>query len=92
MNIPPHPGKTHETAVLAKPEAVPSTHCNESYDVVRPAIHIVLLNYDLFPKEPEFYATYHLANDVTHKIYTGKFTLSVPSLNEKSNRGCRIYN
>lgn len=53
----------------------------EPYSHVRPAIHIGLLDYDLFPEEPEFYATYHLANDVTHRIYTSKFSLSVLSLN-----------
>lgn len=52
----------------------------EPYSIIRPAIHIGFLDYDLFPDEPEFYATYHLANDVTHRIYTGKFTLSVLSL------------
>lgn len=54
----------------------------ESYSKVRPAIHIGFLDYDLFPEAPEFYATYHMANDVTHQIYTGKFTLSVLSLNQ----------
>lgn len=52
----------------------------ESYNNVRPAIHIGFLDFDLFPDEPEFYATYHLANDITHRIYTGKFALSVLSL------------
>ena len=54
----------------------------EPYSKIRPAIHIGFLDYDLFPDNPEFYATYHLANDTTHQIYTRKFTLSVLSLNQ----------
>lgn len=53
----------------------------ETYSQIRPAIHIGFLDYDLFPEEPEFYANYHLSNDVTHRIYTRKFSLSVLSLN-----------
>ena len=53
-----------------------------SYADTKAAIHIGILDYDLFPEdEARFYTTYHLADDVTHKIYTGKFQLSVLYLN-----------
>ncbi len=52
----------------------------ESYSKIKPAIHIGFIDFDLCPEEPEFYSTYHLANDVTHRIYTSKFTLSVVNL------------
>ena len=53
-----------------------------SYADTKAAIHIGILDYDLFPEEEtRFYTTYHLADDVTHKIYTGKFQLSVLYLN-----------
>jgi len=53
----------------------------ESYLQTRSAIHIGFIDFDLFAEEsPEFYATYHLANDKTHHIYTSKFTLSVVNL------------
>ena len=57
-------------------------HAGEDYLETNTAIHIGILDYDLFPEdEARFYTTYHLADDVTHKIYTGKFQLSVLYLN-----------
>ena len=54
----------------------------EDYFEANAAIHIGILDYDLFPEdEARFYTTYHLADDVTHKICTGKFQLSVLYLN-----------
>ena len=54
----------------------------EDYFEANTAIHIGILDYDLFPEdEAKFYTTYHLADDITHKIYTGKFRLSVLYLN-----------
>lgn len=34
----------------------------QEYDVVSPVIHIVFLNYTLFPESPEFYITHKLIN------------------------------
>ena len=57
-------------------------NAGEDYVETNTAIHIGILDYDLFPEEEaRFYTTYHLADDVTHKIYTGKFQLSVLYLN-----------
>lgn len=57
-------------------------HKGGSYANAKTAIHIGILDHDLFPEdEARFYTTYHLADDVTHKIYTGKFQLSVLYLN-----------
>ena len=52
----------------------------ESYLQVQPAIHVGILDFDLFPQQPEFYATYHLSNDLTHKKYSDKLRLSVLQL------------
>lgn len=52
----------------------------DSYLKIKPAIHIGILNFDLFPETPEFYANYHLSNDVTHKKYSDNFRLSVLQL------------
>ena len=57
-------------------------NAGEDYLDTNTAIHIGILDYDLFPEdEARFYTTYHLADDITHKIYTGKFQLSVLYLN-----------
>lgn len=52
----------------------------DSYANIKPAIQIGILNFDLFPECSEFYATYHLANDITHKKYSDNFRLSVLQL------------
>ena len=53
-----------------------------SYADTKPAIHIGILDFEIFPDDIEFYSTYHLANDVNHKIYSDKFRLSVLQLNQ----------
>ncbi len=52
-----------------------------SYLTVKPAIHIGIVDFDTVPEDIEFYATYHFANDRSHRIYTGKIQLSVLHLN-----------
>lgn len=52
------------------------------YADTKPAIHIGILNFEVFPGDTEFYATYHLANDLSHKIYSDKFRLSVLQLRQ----------
>lgn len=55
----------------------------DSYLNIKPAIHIGILDFDLFPEHPEFYATYHLRNDITHQKYSDNFRLSVLQLKHK---------
>lgn len=50
------------------------------YNCVRPAIQIGLLDYTLFPENPEFYASYSLMNIKTHQQYSDKLRLSVLDL------------
>ena len=57
-----------------------SLNKGESYLTARPAIHIGILSFDPFPEHPEFYATYHLSNDITHKKYSDSLRLSVLQL------------
>ncbi len=52
----------------------------EDYIKVRPTIHIGFLDFTLFPKHPEFYATYKMMNVKNHHIFTDKIALSVVNL------------
>ena len=51
------------------------------YKTVKTAIHIGILDFDVFSDAPEFYATFKMSNVKTHKIYSDKFILSVLNLN-----------
>ena len=51
------------------------------YKTVKTAIHIGILDFDVFSDAPEFYATFKMSNVKTHKIYSDKFVLSVLNLN-----------
>ncbi|MBR1691588.1 MAG: Rpn family recombination-promoting nuclease/putative transposase [Lachnospiraceae bacterium] len=53
-----------------------------NYLFAKPAIHIGFLDYDLFPDQPEFFATYRLLNEKNRNLYTDKFALCVLSLNQ----------
>ena len=52
----------------------------EDYESASAVIHISLLDFDLFPQRPEFYARYRMMNVRTHEIYNDKFALNVLSL------------
>lgn len=54
----------------------------ENYQDVKPAIHIGILDFTLFHEEPEFYATYRMMNEKTHKLYSDKLRLSVLDLTQ----------
>ena len=54
----------------------------QDYHLTKPAIHIGILDFTLFPDTPEFYATYKLMNIKNHHIFNDKFILSVLSLKE----------
>lgn len=54
---------------------------DDYYDVM-PVTHIGILDFNLFPEFPEFYATYKLMNIKNQHVYNDKFTLSVLSLNQ----------
>ena len=47
---------------------------------VKPVVHIGLLDFTLFPKFPEFYATHRLMNVKNHMIYSDKLQLSLVDL------------
>lgn len=51
-----------------------------TYMDVMPVIQIGLLDFTLFPDNPEFYATYKMLNIKNHSIYSDKFRLSVLDL------------
>lgn len=54
----------------------------ETYEFSRPAIHIGILDFILFPDDPEFYATNKMLNIRSHKVFNDKFTLNVLSLKQ----------
>ena len=46
------------------------------------AIHIGIIDFDLFPEHPEFYSTYKLVNVKNLQTYTSKFRLGVLNLKQ----------
>ena len=68
----------------------------ENYKEVKPHIQIDILDFSLFEDSNEFFATYHLANDKTGRIYSDKLTLHVLQLNKtkyatEEDKACGIY-
>lgn len=57
----------------------------KDYKEIKPAIHISLLDFDLFQKSDEFYATYYMLNEKTYQKYSDKFRLSVLNLRKADN-------
>ncbi len=53
----------------------------DNYFLAKPVIQIGFLNFDLFPKEPEFYATYRMENVKSHSLYSSKLQIGVVELN-----------
>lgn len=54
----------------------------QDYMEVLPTIHISFLNFTLFPKEPEFYATYLFKNEKNDIVFSDKLQLRVIELNQ----------
>lgn len=52
----------------------------EEYQEARPVIQIGLLNFTLFPKLPEFFATYKFLNVKNHSLYSDKLQIRVLDL------------
>ena len=52
----------------------------DDYINAKPVVQIGLLDYTLFPDAPEFYASYYLMNENSHKIYSDKLRISVVDL------------
>lgn len=52
----------------------------EPYENVKPVIQIGLLNFTLFPDNPEFYAIYQLLNVKNYSVYSDKLRLCVLDL------------
>ena len=51
-----------------------------NYMELKPAIHISILDFTLFPDMPEFYSSYYLMNRENHTVYSDKLQLSVLNL------------
>ena len=54
----------------------------QSYDNLQPAKQIGILNYTLFPEEPEFFSHYMLINTKTKQIYNDKLEVCVLNLKQ----------
>ena len=52
----------------------------DDYINAKPVVQIGLLDYTLFSDAPEFYASYYLMNEKSHKIYSDKLRISVVDL------------
>lgn len=57
-------------------------HTGDDYIEVKPACHIGILDFTLFPEQAEFYATYKLLNEKNLHKYSDKFTLCVLDLTQ----------
>ena len=58
-------------------------NAGETYAMVKPHVQIDIIDFDLYENSQEFYATYHLANDKTGRIYSDKLALHVLELNKE---------
>lgn len=54
----------------------------DKYTDVKPAIHISILNYTLFPEYPSFYSCNKLMDEKNYHIYSDKFGLNVLDLKQ----------
>ena len=59
-----------------------SLQSGESYQAIRPVLQIGILNFTLFPEQPEFYATYQFLNVKNHSLYSDKLRISVLNLTQ----------
>ncbi len=59
-----------------------SLQSGETYQDIRPVLQIGILNFTLFPEQPEFYATYQLLNVKNHTLYSDKLRISVLNLTQ----------
>ena len=66
----------------AKHKKFKTINSGEDYIDVTPSHFIGILNFTPFKNAPELYSTYHLSNDKTGALYTGKFSLSVLDLTQ----------
>ena len=67
----------------------------DTYQNIRPVLQIGILNFTLFPEQPEFYATYQLLNVKNHSLYSDKLRISVLNLTQielatKEDKSCQI--
>ncbi len=72
-----------------------SLQSGESYQAIRPVLQIGILNFTLFPEQPEFYATYQFLNVKNHSLYSDKLRISVLNLTQielatKEDKSCQI--
>ena len=59
-----------------------SLNAGDNYKDSNTAIHIGIIDFDLFPDYPEFYAKYRLINEKNMHTYTSKFQLNVLDLRQ----------
>ncbi|MDE7299574.1 MAG: Rpn family recombination-promoting nuclease/putative transposase [Lachnospiraceae bacterium] len=52
---------------------------------IKPAIHVGILDFHIFPDDTSFYSTYYLLNELTHKKYSDNLQLSVLQLKQAAN-------
>ena len=62
--------------------AYDNLEAGEDYENTKPATQVGILNFDLFPEHPEFYAKYLMTNVKNGNVYTPDFALNVLSLKQ----------
>ncbi len=53
---------------------------SEDYSMIKPCLHIGIIDFDLFEDDAEFYSKYRLNNIKNHRLYTTKFGINVLNL------------
>ena len=62
--------------------AYDNLEAGEEYENTKPATQVGILDFDLFPEHPEFYAKYLMTNVKNGNVYTPDFALNVLSLKQ----------
>ena len=75
-------GDWPDRSLLYLCRAFDDLHAGQEYFELKPTIHIGILDFTLFPDNPEFYSEYLLMNTRTHKIYSSKFSIRVLDLTQ----------
>ena len=74
-----------ERSLLYLCRAFDNVNRGDDYLNVLPAVQIGLLDFELFPDRPEFYASYMMLNTKTHEPYSDKLQIRVMELRKSGN-------
>lgn len=55
-------------------------HSGQDYSALKKCVSISILDFKLFPEDPEFYSCFHLREDARHTLYTDKMEFHILEL------------